>query len=107
MDAIRSKIAESRCDIVCVQETKREFFNAQYIRNFCPRHIDSFEFLPSVGASGGSIVLWNNSKFIGNMISQNEFSQSVELQCLLSGENWILTNIYATCTPERKLASQN
>lgn len=51
-DAIKSKIQESKCDIICLQETKREFLDSQYIKNFCPSHIDSFEFLPSIGASG-------------------------------------------------------
>jgi hypothetical protein len=35
-DAIRSKIVESNCDVVCLQETKRESFDSQYVKNFCP-----------------------------------------------------------------------
>ena len=35
-DSIRDKIVESGCDIVCLQETKRETFDLQYIKNFCP-----------------------------------------------------------------------
>jgi exonuclease III len=33
-DAIRSKILESSCDIVCLQETKKESFDSQLSRNF-------------------------------------------------------------------------
>jgi hypothetical protein len=35
---------------------------------------------------------------------QNSFGQSVELVFRLTGEHWILTNIYAPCTPEGQLA---
>jgi mannosylglycoprotein endo-beta-mannosidase len=101
-DAIRSKVTESKCDIICLQETKREFFDSQYIRNFCPPSFDSFEFIPSLGASGGSIILWNSSKFIGSLAFQNEFGQSVEFVCKLTEEHWILTNIYAPCSAEGK-----
>lgn len=47
-DAIRSKIMESNCDIVCLQETKRELFDLAYLKIFCPSSFNSFEFLPSV-----------------------------------------------------------
>ena len=49
--SIRDKITESNCDIVCLQETKKENFDLQFIKNFCPSQFDSFEYLPSVGAS--------------------------------------------------------
>lgn len=52
-DAIRDKISESSASIVCLQETKRENFSLEYIRNFCPRQMDKFEYFPSNGASGG------------------------------------------------------
>jgi exonuclease III len=103
-EAIQSKILESGCDILCLQETKREFFDASYVKKFWPSRFDNFEFVPSVGASGGSIIVWNGSKFIGSIAFQNEFSLSVEMVCRLTGEHWLLTNIYAPCTAEGKLA---
>jgi exonuclease III len=48
-NAIRNRIQESSCDIICLQETKREDFDSAYIRNFCPAIYDSFNFVPSVG----------------------------------------------------------
>lgn len=45
-DAIRDKISESSASIVCLQETKRENFDIAYIKKFCPRHLDQFEFSP-------------------------------------------------------------
>jgi hypothetical protein len=55
--ALASKISKSNCDIVCLQETKRELFDIQYLRNFCPKKFNKFEYLPSVGASGGLIIM--------------------------------------------------
>jgi hypothetical protein len=48
---------ESKCDILCIQETKREVFDQAYIRNFCPWNLDSFDYIPSVGPSGGMLVV--------------------------------------------------
>lgn len=45
-DAIRDKIAESGASMVFLQETKRGHFDHDYIRHFCPRHLDKFEFFP-------------------------------------------------------------
>jgi len=56
-DAVREKIEESSCSVICLQEMKREHFDASYIRKFAPRRFDSFDFIPSVGASGGILVV--------------------------------------------------
>ena len=45
-DAIKTKILESKCDILCSQETKREFFDEAYVKKFCPPHMNEFMFLP-------------------------------------------------------------
>jgi exonuclease III len=55
-DAIKDKVVESSCDIVCFQETKKELFDNNFLKNVCPTGFDKFEFLPSVGASGGILI---------------------------------------------------
>lgn len=87
--AIANKIAKSNCDIICLQETKRESFDSQYIKNFYPRKLNKFVFLPSMGATGGLFIGWNGNMFMGNTLFQNDYS--------ISGDSWILTNIYAPC----------
>lgn len=93
--AIRSKVIESQCDILCLQETKREHFDSTYLRNFCPPQLDCFEYIPSIGASGGSIIIWNGTRFTGQVYFQNEFVMCVEFMSLLSGARWYLVNVYA------------
>jgi hypothetical protein len=52
---------------------------------------------------GGTITIWKSTKFQGIMVFQNDFGQSVEFCFKLNGQRWSLTNIYAPCTPERKI----
>jgi hypothetical protein len=70
-NAIRTKINESSCDIVFLQETKRAAFDLPYIKNFCPPSFDSFEYIPYAGASGGTIIIWKGSRFMGQVEFQN------------------------------------
>jgi exonuclease III len=85
--ALSSKIVESGCDIICLQETKRESFDLDYIKKFCPRKFNKFEFLPSVGASGGLIIIWNGNLFKGDLTFQNEFSLSVKFTNNISADS--------------------
>lgn len=102
-NSIRCVIRDSGCDAVCLQETKKELFNRVYLKNFCPNQFDSFAFVPSVGFSGGSIIIWKSSKLTGTVIFQNEYAQSVEFFSNLSACSWIITNIYAPCTLQGKM----
>jgi len=63
---------------------------------------DSFEFLPSVGASGGILVAWKSTAFWGNLIFSNRFALSVEFTSKLNNETWLLTTVYSPCTPHGK-----
>jgi exonuclease III len=103
----RCAIRDSRCDIVCLQETKKEFFDRADLRKFCPNSLDTFAFVPSVGNSGGFITVWNSSKLVGTVIFQNDYALSVEFFANSSNESWIVTNIYAPCTPHGKIKFLN
>lgn len=59
---LQNKILASRCDIVCLQETKHERFDESYVRNFCPKQFDKFYYHPSIGAAGGMLlIVWQAS----------------------------------------------
>lgn len=103
-NSIRDKIIESRCEIVCLQETKRQQFDSNYIKNFCPPDFDMFEFLPSVGASGGILVAWKSTAFLGSLVFSNCYAISVEFTSNMNNDTWLLTAIYAPCTAEGKRA---
>jgi len=97
-DSIRDKIIESRCDIISLQETKREHFDLQFIKKFCPIGFDSFKFLTSIGASGGLLTAWKSHIFHGTLAFSNDYSITVELASKHNDLVWVLTNIYAPCT---------
>ena len=100
---IRRKIDESACNIITLQETKRELFDTSYIRKFCPKNISKFEFLPSIGASGGLLIAWNDNLFTGQLEHHNDFSLTIKFTCKLSGTVWKLTNIYGPCQQDARL----
>lgn len=101
--ALSEKISESSCSIICLQETKRDFFDHSYIRKFCPRRFDKFIFHPSLGNSGGLIVIWNNNTVSGTLIENLPFAISIEFTSNSSlHEVWTLSNIYGPCSGEQR-----
>ena len=85
-----------------LQETKREHFDDQFLRNICPPSFDKFVYLPSIGASGGSVIVWKSIHFQGNLVFENSYAQFVELFPLHDNAHWVLTNIYAPCSHPAK-----
>lgn len=93
---------DAACDIICFQETKKEAFDASFIKKICPSAFDRFESLPSVGASGGILTAWKNSLFSGELVFSNEYAISVEFTSRHSNDSWIVTNVFGPCTVEGK-----
>lgn len=42
-DLVRNKIDESEANLVCLQETKKENIDLQFIRKFAPKKFDKFD----------------------------------------------------------------
>jgi len=97
-DAVREKIDESSCSVICLQETKREHFDISYIRKFAPRHFDRFDYVPSLGASGGILVVWNSAVFSGQIIEKQHFGITLSFSSMHNGDTWNLTTVYGPCT---------
>ena len=76
-DAVRDKIEESGCSIVCLQETKIQSFDLPLVRKFAPRCFDKFDFVPSIGASGGILIIWNSAVFLGLTIDKQVFGLTI------------------------------
>jgi exonuclease III len=93
-DALREKINESACQVICIQETKRESFDNFYLKKFCPRYLDKFAFSPSARVSGGLLTVWNSNFFNGSVIHSNSYAITVKLTCRLDNKHFHITNIY-------------
>jgi exonuclease III len=103
-NSLRNNILESNCDIVCIQETKKESFDDSYIRLFCNRNLDKFAHDPSIGASGGFITIWKGSLFEAEVVGQNSFGHTIRFRSNLNGQVWWLSNIYAPYSPHGREA---
>jgi exonuclease III len=94
---VRSKIEESECDIICLQETKCEVFDWKLIRKFCPKRYNNFVYSPSRGASGGIMVLWNASVFSGVLVEVQCFGLIVKFTSSHNNASWTLVSVYGPC----------
>jgi exonuclease III len=89
-----NKIDESNCAIICLQETKCESFEHSFIRTFCPKRFDRFVFVPSIGASGGIIVLWNSRVFMGTLLETTHSAIKIQFASAHTTESWTLVTVY-------------
>ena len=96
------KIEESACSVLSLQETKKEHVDISFIRKFAPRHFDSYDFIPSNGASRGILVVWIDSVFQGFTIDKTSFGLTISFTSRHNADVWKLTTVYGLCTePER------
>lgn len=83
--------------MLCLQETKREHFDMSFIQKFAPRCFDSFDYIPSVGASGGILVIWNSAVFSGQVLDKQQYGLTIIFSAMHNRETWKLTNVYGPC----------
>ena len=100
--AVRQKIDESHCAIACLQETKCASFDSRMLKSFCPKRFDSFAFSPSLGASGGILVVWNSSIFGGTLLQVQQFAVVIEFVSRQNNERWTLVVVYGPCQGEAR-----
>ena len=75
--ALWNAINVSGCSVICLQETKKCHFDSAFIKSYCPSRFDEFVYVPSNGASGGLVVIWNSSVFSGMVMHCEPFALSV------------------------------
>ena len=101
---IYNKIDESNCSVICLQETKCEDFDHAFIRTFCPKRFDRFVFSPSVGASGGLIVLWNSKVFEGQLLEITRSAIRISFFSAHNSDTWTLVNVYGLCNGSESIS---
>lgn len=98
--ALSNAIQDSGCSIICLQETKMPTFDASTLKALCPKRFDKFVFIPSRGASGGLVTIWNSNVFTGNIIIDEQFALGIEFTSTQSAHSWKLVNTYGPCQGE-------
>jgi hypothetical protein len=82
---------------LCFQETKRSNFDSAFIKIFAPKRFDKFSFIPSDGALGGLLVLWNGALFSGHILLKECFGLAITFTSLISSESFVVVNVYGPC----------
>ena len=62
--AIRKLTMANNVDVLCIQETKREFFDKSLCQYMWGDGNVTWEFVPSINAVGGLLSIWNNESFV-------------------------------------------
>ena len=99
---ILKEMAESGCAVACIQETKKESFDRKFIKSCCPKQFDNFAFSPSVGASGGILVVWNSKIFQGILVQSERFGLIISFSSAHTGQKWTLVVVYGPCQGEQR-----
>ena len=105
--AIRYAIDTSGCSGLCIQETKCESFDLAFIKTFYPKCFDKFVFASSVGASGGIIIIWNSTVFVGTPWYVDSFAMEVSFVATQSNDSWKLINVYGPCSGQCRVDFTN
>jgi hypothetical protein len=95
--AVRAKIEEGNCSIFSIQETKKEAIDCSFMKKIVPKCFTKFAFLPSVGATGGILLGWNESLFKGKILfntchgeRRDQFAQWLYDLQIRSDEDWMI-----------------
>lgn len=75
--ALSNAISVSGCFIVCLQETKKPIIDLAFIKSCCPKRFDKFAYVPSCGASGGLLTVWNSTVFTGDVLVSEGFALAI------------------------------
>ena len=83
-------------DVVILQETKKEVINWALIGAVWGVRFKDWAYLPSVGKSGGILIIWDVRVVRATECITGSFSLSIHLSPL-QGESWWLSGIYGPC----------
>jgi exonuclease III len=101
-DAVRTFVDSARVDVVCLQETKMTSITQRKIISMLGAEFSEFNYLPSVGASGGILMAWKRGVQVTSL--RREDNHSISVQFLTSaGLPWWLTCVYGPQGNDRKI----
>ena len=93
---------EKKPFILCIQETKLPVFDAFACKSIWGDDYVDFSYQPSVGASGGLATLWDlNEVEVWSTVSL-DLVLAVTDRFLMSGEQFVVFNVYAPCDTSRQ-----
>ncbi|KAK9930230.1 hypothetical protein M0R45_027274 [Rubus argutus] len=90
---IKEKILTSKADVVILQETKKEVIHRKLIGSIWGVRYTDWVSLPSLGSSGGILVMWKTNSISVMEAVIGIFSVSIKIQAI-NGQDWWLSGVY-------------
>jgi exonuclease III len=99
---VRKLIGDKRLFVMCIQETKLSVCDDSLCATLWGSSPHGYSFRPSIGASGGLLVLWDMAEV--EVWSSGSFNHGLMIhgRFLQSNEEFYLFNIYAPCENSAK-----
>lgn len=82
-DSVRTVVADARCSVVCLQETKLDAISVPLATQFLGPNLADFCYLPSIQTRGGVLLAWDRS------VVSCEFSLTARLSFCDGNSCWI------------------
>lgn len=92
-DSVCSLVSSSGADIICIQETKITDISPRVMLSTFGSDFTSFVSVPSIGASGGILVVWRRHIGVTGAQRVDNFSTSIQFSTE-NGQAWWLTCVY-------------
>ncbi|KAK8445013.1 hypothetical protein SEVIR_9G244355v4 [Setaria viridis] len=102
-DSVRTLVNSSKVDIVCIQETKMTVNPRGTLLSMLGSDFSYHVEFPSVGASGGILVVWRHSLGPASATQVDQFCASVQFSPA-NGPSWWLTCVYGPQGDENKMS---
>lgn len=101
-NVVKNVIRRSRCDIVCIQETKWSRFEFAYAANVLPNFFNrSCVFIDAQNAAGGVFIAWKHAYTLQNSFTTRH-TCTVVLKHPSTGSNFAVTTVYGSSRDEEK-----
>lgn len=101
---VRHEVQKHSPHVLCIQETKWDMENAQYIRETIGSRIDNFGLIKANGTAGGVLLAWDHRMFTKIEIQYTAHTVSADLVVNLDNSVIRVTGVYGPATYRGKKA---
>lgn len=92
LDIVQNFVRQHKLDYLFLQETKMDKETAEKIKSFNNYYTMA---ISSEGASGGTMILWKRSLFLGTLLNANKHFMVIKIKNIDQNNNWYIVNVYA------------
>ena len=94
--ALKKFIKNHHPDVVMIQDRKWKTLMQYFVKSIWNSKDSEWEFVESLGASGGILTMWDKSKITVVENIKGRFSLSIKGDTMCKKRCWI-TNVYGSC----------